>query len=319
MKWKKYRLKTRTEAEDLVSLALQEAGVQGVEIEDNVPLSPEDLSRMFVDIPLPPGKDDGIAFLDFYLDEDDNAGKILQDVHTALEELSQYTDLGDLTIEESETEDKDWINNWKQYFHKFTVEDCLIVPSWEIADPEDFEMGRMILHIDPGTAFGTGMHETTQLCLKELRKVVRPGMEILDVGTGSGILGIAALKRGAGHVFGTDLDPSAIDAVEENLKRNEIPEGSMDVILGNLIDDKAVQEQTGYEKYDIVVANILARILLMLTPQIPAHLKSGGLYITSGILETQAGQVEEACVKAGLKLLRTEHQGEWVCVIAEKS
>jgi ribosomal protein L11 methyltransferase len=252
-------------------------------------------------------------------DEPRTPEEVKADILEEMAMLRTYSDIGDGTVTIEETEDLDWINNWKQYFHKFTVEDCLIVPSWEKADPEDFEMGRMILHIDPGTAFGTGMHETTQLCLKELRKVVRPGMEILDVGTGSGILGIAALKRGAGHVFGTDLDPSAIDAVEENLKRNEIPEGSMDVILGNLIDDKAVQEQTGYEKYDIVVANILARILLMLTPQIPAHLKSGGLYITSGILETQAGQVEEACVKAGLKLLRTEHQGEWVCVIAEKS
>lgn len=176
----------------------------------------------------------------------------------------------------------------------------------------------MIIHIDPGTAFGTGMHETTQLCMRQLKKYVKDGMEILDVGTGSGILSIAALKLGAGHAVGTDLDPCAISATRENLEANQIPEGSMDVMIGNIIDDKAVQDQVGYEKYDIVTANILADVLIPLTPVICHQMKPGALYITSGILDVKENVVVKAVKDAGLEILEVTHQGEWVSVTARK-
>lgn len=172
MKWKKFRLKTLATAEDIVAEALSEAGIEGVEIEDHVPLSENELKQMFVDIPLPAGQDDGTAYLDFYLDEDEDAGGILASVRERLENLRQYTQIGACTIEEGETEDADWINNWKKYFHKFKVDDILIIPSWE--KMEDCDSAGMVLHIDPGTAFGTGMHETTQLCMRQLKKVVTP-------------------------------------------------------------------------------------------------------------------------------------------------
>ena len=282
MRWNKFTLKTRSEVEDIVISTLAEAGVEGVEIEDKVPLTEQDKQQMFVDI-LPDGPaDDGIAYLNFYLDEKEDKEELLANVKDALEELRMFVDIGEGTITESQTEDKDWINNWKQYFHQFYVDDILIIPSWEEVKPEDKD--KMIIHIDPGTAFGTGMHETTQLCMRQLKKYVKDGMEILDVGTGSGILSIAALKLGAGHAVGTDLDPCAISATRENLEANQIPEGSMDVMIGNIIDDKAVQDQVGYEKYDIVTANILADVLIPLTPVICHQMKPGALYITSGIL-----------------------------------
>ena len=215
MKWTKFRLKTTTEAEDIVICALADAGVEGAQIEDNVPLTQEDLQQMFVDIPLTAGPDDGTAYLSFYLDEDADADAVLARVEEELASLRQFSDIGPCTIERSETEDKDWINNWKQYFHQFTVDDILVIPSWEQVKEED--RGKKILHIDPGTAFGTGMHETTQLCMRQLKKYVTKGCEVLDVGTGSGILGIVAIMFGAGHVYGTDLDPCAMDAVWENL------------------------------------------------------------------------------------------------------
>ena len=258
MRWNKFTLKTRSDVEDIVISTLAEAGVEGVEIEDKVPLTEQDKQQMFVDI-LPDGPaDDGIAYLNFYLDEKEDKEELLANVKDALEELRMFVDIGEGTITESQTEDKDWINNWKQYFHQFYVDDILIIPSWEEVKPED--KNKMIIHIDPGTAFGTGMHETTQLCMRQLKKYVKDGMEILDVGTGSGILSIAALKLGAGHAVGTDLDPCAVSATRENLEANQIPEGSMDVMIGNIIDDKAVQDQVGYEKYDIVTANILADV-----------------------------------------------------------
>ena len=316
MRWNKFTLKTRSEVEDIVISTLAEAGVEGVEIEDKVPLTEQDKQQMFVDI-LPDGPaDDGIAYLNFYLDEKEDKEELLANVKDALEELRMFVDIGEGTITESQTEDKDWINNWKQYFHQFYVDDILIIPSWEEVKPEDKD--KMIIHIDPGTAFGTGMHETTQLCMRQLKKYVKDGMEILDVGTGSGILSIAALKLGAGHVVGTDLDPCAISATRENLEANQIPEGSMDVMIGNIIDDKAVQDQVGYEKYDIVTANILADVLIPLTPVICHQMKPGAFYITSGILDVKEDVVVKAVKDAGLEVLEVTHQGEWVSVTARK-
>ena len=316
MKWNKYTLKTRSEVEDIVISTLADAGVEGVEIEDKVPLTESDKKQMFVDI-LPDGPaDDGIAYLNFYVEEDQDPQPLLDRVKEALEELRTFMDIGECTITESQTEDKDWINNWKQYFHQFYVDDILIIPSWEDVKPEDKD--KMIIHIDPGTAFGTGMHETTQLCMRQLKKYVNKDTQILDVGTGSGILSIAALKLGASHAVGTDLDPCAISAVKENLEANDVPVTDMDMILGNIIDDKAIQDEVGYEKYDIVVANILADVLIPLTPVILHQMKKGGLYITSGIIDDKEESVVAAVKAAGLEVLEVTHQGEWVSVTARK-
>ena len=316
MKWNRFTLKTKTDAEDMVICTLAEVGIEGVEIQDKKPLTEEDKAQMFVDI-MPEGPaDDGIAYLNFYLEEDADKEAILKDVRAALDELKSYMDIGEGTIEESQTEDKDWINNWKQYFHQFYVDDILIVPSWEEVKAEDQD--KMILHIDPGTAFGTGMHETTQLVIRQLKKYVTPDTEMLDVGTGSGILGIVAIKLGAKHVLGTDLDPCAVPAVAENKEANGIPEEAFDMMIGNIIDDKEVQDQVGYEKYDIVTANILADVLLPLTPVIVHQMKKGAYYITSGILDVKEEVVVEAVKAAGLTVVEVTHQGEWVSVTARK-
>ncbi len=316
MRWNKFTLKTLSEAEDIVISTLADAGVEGVEIEDKVPLTESDKQQMFVDI-LPEGPaDDGIAYLSFYVEEGQDTQELLARVKEALEELRTFMDIGECTITESQTEDKDWINNWKQYFHQFYVDDILIIPSWEEVKAEDED--KMIIHIDPGTAFGTGMHETTQLCMRQLKKYVNSQTQLLDVGTGSGILSIVALMLGAEHAVGTDLDPCAISATRENLEVNRIPEGRMDVMIGNIIDDKEVQDQIGYEKYDIVVANILADVLVPLTPVICHQLKKGGIYITSGIIDDKEETVVKAVKDAGLEVLAVTRQGEWVSVTARK-
>lgn len=306
MKWNRFTVKTKTEAEDIVISTLAEVGIEGVEIQDKQPLTEEDKAQMFVDI-MPEGPaDDGVAYLNFYLEEDADKEAILKDVREALDDLKNFMDIGEATIEESQTEDKDWINNWKQYFHQFYVDDILIVPSWEEVKAEDKD--KMILHIDPGTAFGTGMHETTQLVIRQLKKYVTPDTEMLDVGTGSGILGIVALKLGAKHVLGTDLDPCAVPAVAENKEANQIVDGTFDMVIGNIIDDKAIQDQAGYEKYDIVTANILADVLIPLTPVIVNQMKKGAYYITSGILDVKEEVVVEAVKAAGLTVVEVTHQ-----------
>lgn len=316
MKWNKFTLKTRSEVEDIVISTLADVGIEGVEIQDKQPLTESDKQQMFVDIMPDIPDDDGIAYLNFYLDVDEDKEKVLADVREALAEMQEFLDLGECSITESETEDKDWINNWKQYFKQFYVDDILIIPSWEEVKPEDQD--KMIIHIDPGTAFGTGMHETTQLCIRQLKKYVTKDTELLDVGTGSGILSIIALKLGARHAVGTDLDPCAVPAVEENKEVNGIPVQAFDMMIGNIIDDKEVQDKVGYEKYDIVTANILADVLVPLTPVIVHQMKPGAVYITSGILDVKEEVVKEAVVAAGLEVVEVTHQGEWVSVTARK-
>lgn len=317
MKWKKFTLTTTTEAVDLVSNLFDEIGIEGIEIEDNVPLTESETKGMFIDIlpELPP--DEGVAKVSFYLEDLSELDRILKEIEEGLDELSNFVDVGDRTIVTSETEDKDWINNWKQYFKPFTVDDILIKPTWEEV-PEEHK-DKMLIQIDPGTAFGTGQHETTQLCIRQLRKYMTPGIKVLDVGTGSGILGIAALKLGAGQVFGTDLDENAIVAVGENMEANDISGEKFQVLLGNIIDDKAVQDQAGYECYDIVVANILAPVIIMLQEEIAVHLKKGGIFITSGIINMKEEAVKEALTgNDQLEIIETTYQGEWVSITCRK-
>ena len=317
MKWNQFRLKTTTEAEDIVSSMLAVLGIEGVQIEDKIPLTQSDTEQMFVDILPDIPEDDGCAYLTFYLDEDVDKQELLLKVRQELEEMRSYLNVGECTIEESQTEDVDWVNNWKQYFHQFYIDDILVIPSWENVEAKDSD--KMVIHIDPGTAFGTGMHETTQLCIRQLKKYVTEDTEILDVGCGSGILGMLALKFGAKHSVGTDLDPCAIDATYENMDNNGISRDQYEVMIGNIIDDKAVQDKVGYEKYDIVAANILADVLVPLTPVIIHQMKKGCIYITSGIIEDKEDVVVKAVKEAGLEVLEVNHQGEWVSVTARKN
>ena len=289
MKWKKFRIKTVTEAEDIIVSALYDIGLEGAQIEDKVPLTALEKEQMFVDI-LPEGpEDDGIAYLSFFVeeredgsltigDEPTDQAAILEKVRVELEELRQFCDIGEGTV---------------------TV-----------------DLDRTVLHIDPGTAFGTGMHETTQLCVRQLRKYMTPGARLLDVGTGSGILSILALMFGAGHAVGTDLDQCAVEAVAENCAANGIDPARFEMLIGNIITDRAVQAQVGYGQYDIVVANILAEVLLPLTPVITEQLKPGGIYITSGIIDDKEETVVEAVKAAGFQVLEVNRQGEWASVTA---
>ena len=327
MKWVRFRVKTVTEAEDIIISTLYDIGLEGAQIEDKVPLSPLEKEQMFVDI-LPDGpQDDGIAYLSFFVEKKEDGSlevqcetvtidTVLSNIRRELEELSQFMDIGEGAVTVDETEDIDWINNWKQYFHQFYIDDILVIPSWEEIKAQDSD--KMVLHIDPGTAFGTGMHETTQLCIRQLRKFITPETVLLDVGTGSGILAILSLMFGAKHAVGTDLDICAVEAVAQNCQVNGIAPQQFEMMIGNIITDKEVQDKVGYECYDIVVANILADVLVLLTPVIVNQLKKGGIYITSGIIDDKEETVVEAVKAAGLTVLEVTYQGEWVSVTARK-
>lgn len=315
MKWIKFTLDTHTDAVDLLSYMLDEAGVEGIEIEDHVPLSESDKKQMYVDLLPDPVYNDGSAKIHFYIEpEKCHPEEITLKVTQMFQEIKQYANIGKGTVSRSETEDKDWMNNWKEFFHQFYIDDLLVTPSWEEVKPEDRD--KKVLHIDPGTAFGTGMHETTQLCIRELKKYITPDTVLLDVGTGSGILAIVALMYGIKEAAGTDLDPCALEAVRENMEMNEVSPEAFRMMIGNIITDKEIQDRAGYEKYDIVVANILAEVLLPLTPVIKQHLKKGGIYITSGIIAEKEQLVTDAVKAAGMEVLEVTKQNEWVSVTA---
>lgn len=327
MKWVKYKIKTITEAEDIIISTLYDIGLEGAQIEDKVPLTAWEKEQMFVDIPPIPAEDDGIAYLSFFVEEKEDGSlemngettdseTVLRKVAQELSDLRMFMDIGEGSISIEETEDIDWINNWKAFFHQFYIDDLLVIPSWEEVKEED--CGKKILHIDPGTAFGTGMHETTQLCIRQIKKYLTPETRLLDVGCGSGILAIIALMYGAKCAMGTDLDPCAVEAVRQNMETNKIPEEAFTMMIGNIITDKEVQDKIGYACYDIVVANILADVLVDLTPVITAQMKAGGVYITSGIIREKEETVVDAVQKAGLHILEVTYQGEWVSVTARK-
>ncbi len=323
----KFRIKTVVEAEDIIISELYDRGLEGAQIEDKVPLSPLEKEQMFVDILPESEADDGVAYLSFFVEEKEGGTldldgeetdkeSVLAKIEEALSEVRLFMEIGEGSVSVSETEDIDWINNWKQYFHQFYIDDLLVIPSWEEVKEEDRD--KKILHIDPGTAFGTGMHETTRLCIGQIKKYVTSGTKLLDVGTGSGILSIIALMYGAEHAVGTDLDPCAVEAVAQNKEANGIRKQDFSLLTGNIITEKAVQDEVGYGCYDIVVANILADVLVPLTPVIVPCLKPGGVYITSGIIEGKENLVEDAMEAAGLTVVEVKALGEWRSVTARK-
>lgn len=316
MKWNKFTIETTTEAEDFISAMLNELGIDGIEIEDNIPLSEEEQKGMFIDFPPELPEDKGISKISFYLEESEDTDAVLIQVKAGIEEQRNFVTVGTGTITQSETEDVDWINNWKQFFQSFYIDDILIKPTWEELKEEDKD--KFLIEIDPGVSFGTGKHETTQLCIRQLRKYLKDTDKVLDVGCGSGILSIVALKLGASHVVGTDLDENCMTSTYENMEVNHLDKSLGEFYVGNLIDDVALQEKVGTEEYDIVVANILADVIIPMAPVIPARLKENGIFITSGIIDFKENEVKAAIEAAGLKVLEINHQGEWVNITAQK-
>lgn len=316
MKWIRFTIDTHVSAVDTLSYMLSEIGVEGIEVEDHLPLSEEDKQKMYVDILPDPVEEDSSALVHFYMEpESCDPEKVMLDVQHILSEIKEFCEIGKATVSLSETEDKDWINNWKTFFKPFhATEHIVIKPTWEDYTPEN--KSELLIEIDPGIAFGTGSHETTKLCIRELEKYVKKGDSVLDIGCGSGILSITALKLGAKKATAIDIDEAAVRTAAENLTTNHLPENLCTLLEGDFISNSVLRDTAG-KNHSIVVANILADIIIPLTSVIRPHICPGGLYITSGILDTKKTDVQNALLENGFEIIRIEHMKDWCCFIAK--
>lgn len=316
MKWRKVSLVTTTEAVDLISCLFDELGFEGIQIEDHVPLTEEEKKSMYIDIVPDLGPDDGKAVISSYVDMDLDVEDLAAKIQNGLDELALFTNLGERKLTMEETDDEDWINNWKAYFKPFRVTDDIVIkPTWETL--EEVNEGDIVVDIDPGTAFGTGSHETTKLCIQGMEEYLNEETKLLDIGCGSGILSIIGLKLGAQCAVGTDIDPIAVGVAKENAAVNEIPDGKYTVYEGNLIDDEALQKEVGLGKYDVVVANILADVIIPLSSQVSKFMNKNGIFISSGIIDMKKEEVEQAFLQNGFEIIKINQMGDWFSFIVK--
>lgn len=316
MKWMKFTIDTTEEAEDLITYTLSELGIDAVEIEDLAPVDDEEregghFEELQPDLP----EDDGSSRINFYIEEGQEYDTLLNALRVEIEKLRAMVNIGDGSIRISETQDSEWRDNWKKFFHSFEIENVLIKPTWEQVEPKE---DQIVVEIDPGVAFGTGKHETTQLCIRQMQKFMKDGDMVFDVGCGSGILSIIALKMGAAHTTGTDIDDDCISSTAANFDVNGLNQNLGEFYVGNLTDDVELQDKVGYDKYDVIVSNILADIIVGMAQQLKQALKPGGYLITSGIINFKEDEVKSALEQVGMKIVEINHQGEWVNITATK-
>lgn len=340
MKWFQYKIHTTTKDADLIGDILCELGITGFEISDHVPLTPEEERQMYTDIPAPLPPDDGAAVIIFYTECGEESERdfystgsslrdetltdaapvspqsLIQKIQDRIRETSEWFPVKMPAIEYSLQDDSDWKDAWKKHFQAFrAAEHIVIQPSWE--DTPSFAVpGDTIIRIEPGSAFGTGTHETTQLCLAALQNHITKDTEILDVGCGSGILAISALLSGAKSAFCIDIDPSAVEITRQNAEENGIDSNRLQVRRANILQtDEKIE---GIQTYDIVVANILADVIISLSRIVGRYLRKDGILIASGILTEKAEEVRGALRQQKFALVDESTQGEWVCIIARK-
>lgn len=317
MKWIKISLHTTTQAVDLIGNLFDEVGLEGIQIEDHVPITDEEKKAMYIDILPELGEDDGMAMVSSYVEPSKDLDTIIQNLENGLEELNVFLPIGDGKILVEEKDDTDWIDNWKQYFKPFYVTDqILIKPTWE--EFKDAKKEDLVIEIDPGTAFGTGSHETTKLCIQGIKKYLKEETQILDIGCGSGILSIIALKLGAKNAVLTDIDPIALEVTKENLEVNKINKDCISVFEGDVIQNPTLQREIGFYKYNIVVANILADVIIPLSKIVGEFLTKDGVFISSGIINTKEKEVKKALLNHNLDIIEKVQMGDWISFVCRK-
>ncbi len=322
MLWNKYTIKTTTKDADIISASLMDYGINDIQIENNVQLTDEEMNQMYADFVKELPEDDGSCSISFFSELKDGenpneAAAVWQDLYAQLSKELEVLHIDAGTFSWEMLDSDDWENKWKEYFKPFVSGDILICPTWEKI-PDDIPY-KAVIRIDPGMAFGTGMHETTRLCMKGIAKYMKEGDRILDLGCGSGILSIGALKCGADFATAVDIDPQASIVAAENFDVNMIKKEKYRILTGNVLEDDMLKESLEKENADIVLANILASVIVPLAGEVHRYLKKGGIFISSGIIDNKERSVIDAInANPNLRLIESTADGEWRSVIAER-
>ncbi|MCL2198287.1 MAG: 50S ribosomal protein L11 methyltransferase [Defluviitaleaceae bacterium] len=319
MEWTRAQVRTTEYGSEIVTAVLMENNIVGVEIvnaRERIKYLTETASQWDYaeeDLLRADGED---VFVVFYVTKDAEGEGLLGEVREALSQLSaQSEDLGSLDVEIEHADDELWLNEWKKHFKPLRIGRVVIVPEWEQYVPCE---GDVVFTIDPGSAFGTGQHQTTQLCVDALQKHLKKGDRLADIGCGSGILAVIGLLLGAGNVFACDIDPAgAMAATKKNAELNPINLGHLVISSGDVLSDTALREEICRERYDVVVANIVADVIIDLVPFAREILVEGGVFIASGIIEERAEEVFAAFEKGGVEILEKIMLEGWYSVVGK--
>lgn len=321
MNWIKVAIYTTSEGIEPLSGRLYQLGITGLEIEDEQDFKDflENNKQYwdYVDDELIKEKE-GETEVIAYVSDNAAGHEMLMAIRNTVAELKaldEDNEFGRLEIEIDNTKEEDWANNWKKYFHPLEVgKKVMIKPEWEeLSAPTD----RIVFNINPGMSFGTGSHYTTQLCIENLEDYVKPGVKVLDLGCGSGILSIISLLLGADSAFAVDIDPNAADIAYENAKRNDVDISKYTVKAGDIITNEKLQNEIAKDKYDVVLANIVADVIIALAPKAKEFMKEGGVFITSGIIEDRVDDVKDALAKCGFTAVKLDQRKDWVSIVCK--
>lgn len=318
MNWLEVTIYTSKQGLEAITGILLQMGVTGFVIED-----PDDFEEFlslrgqtwdYMDVSMEDLKDVETN-IKFYLAENTQGQETFNEIKKMLERLKKETvDYGSLRMELGNVKEEDWANNWKQYFKPFKVGEKFVVkPTWETYNEPT---KRHILEIDPNSSFGTGQHYTTQLCIEQLEHIVSPHSEVLDMGCGSGILSIAALLLGASHVTSVDIDQNSVNIACDNFKQNKIDSTRYTAYCGNIMTDEALEAKIGHEKYDVVVANIVADVIIGMKHELRGFLKSSGKLIASGVIGDRAEEVKRHLEEVGFEVENITEKNDWVAILA---
>ncbi|MGE5329502.1 MAG: 50S ribosomal protein L11 methyltransferase [Deltaproteobacteria bacterium] len=304
MKWLEISVKTNSNAVEAISEILTRFGANGVSIEDKSSFDKdfEEINWDYVDEDLI--SNDETAWVRAYYQEQTDLEKVLGSIDEAVKEAEKYLVIGEYSVETKYVDEENWQNEWKKYYKPIKIgKSILVKPSWEDIEIKDREI---VVELDPGMAFGTGTHESTRMCMELIEKYIRYGNKLLDIGCGSGILSILGAKLGCSKIFSIDIDPLSIKTSLENFKINKVENIAF--------AQKAVIEEINVEKYDVVVANIVANVIIDIAPKVVEFLNEGGIFIASGIIKDRKEEVEKAILDNGFKILEISNMGEWVAI-----